>query len=1251
MKTLRLILTALITIGLVQIASPSYSDPSCTITISENAQTASGTSSSDVICITGNDNTVNALGGNDIVIDDGDNNTVNLGSGDDSIDASGGDGATIDGGEGDDQITGTPTDDGILGGNGDDEILGGNGDDVITGNDGADTINGGSGNDNLSGNVGNDSITGAAGDDTIDGGSSNDNLNGGDGIDLIIGAAGDDTIDGGSGNDNLAGDAGQDAIFGSSGQDSISGGLDNDALIGGSETDSLNGGAGLNKCDYSDSEPRTTTCVYDDAAPLLSSLTISADSWDTSTNSINAHIDLSVTDDIGLSYVRLLCKAPVTNSVTYTAFDIRYSPSGVTDYSVSSNLTSSIISGNALNSIYSVDSTIRQGMFPGVYTCSIEMIDQMNHSRTVSQTGFTLTRSGSGFDDDAPIIVVDALTPNPVDVGASDQYIDIDIRATDANSPDTGQLQCSKYENGSWYEPINLAWWTPLLVDYPNGGRFTATSVSATEVRYQVRVKIRKNMRAGDYRCGGATSDSLGNWTIRSNIFTLSIVNTSDDIDNAGPTVSNVTFTPSAIDVGAQNQTVNLKWTVSDATAWNWGYLACTSTTASPQQKILDAVLDKTSMGDYGGRQLTKSISGTAQEMSYDVNLVVPFGAYPDTYRCVASFSDTINNWSQTTIGDITVLRTPAGQPSQPQNLAFTPDESRPERGALTWDPPSSLGAPGLVDYQIDYSLNGETWITLADGLSTATQVNFSNLKTSTFYWFRVRADNGGNTVTGSAGATWSSTLATTTPDPLPPLAPQSTSQSNVTSYSTMLSWVAPTYNGGSVISNYIFETKREGTDEWVEIPHAVSTSTSISLTGLAPGTTYAYRVSAVNISGAGDSIESSFTTSSVSASAPRNLAVTNVAATSASLAWDLPETNGGSDITDYKVEVSLSGSEIWSEISHTASAQRTFGLSNLQKGKTYLVRISPVTNFGYGTTTDSISLTTETTTPASVTNLNASNITSSSASITWTAPIDNGGTPITDYQILTSRDAGNSWQPVNHSPFVTRSFNLSGLSPNTNYLVKIAAVNIVGNSAPIQVAVTTLPNLASSPQSLRATSTTNTSTTLLWDLPATNGGTGITNYVIEVSKDGNTFTRIARNPSAIRSAVISNLKPKQTYWLKVTAVTDIGEGISSDAINVSTTGFVPTAPTSLSVNSGKIYAQVSWKAATTDTSTPVTNYIVTISKDGGKTWLNFNKAVSKSRTLKITGLKSKKTYYVRVRAVNLVGTSGNSRILKIVTK
>ena len=142
-------------------------------------------------------------------------------------------------------------------------IEGGAGNDTITGNSAANTIWGGLGNDVLNGDAGNDVLVGDDGDDVLSGGAGNDTLTGGNGTDTadysayaanltislsvttaqtVVSGETDtlatiENLFGGSGSDTLTGSSSANVLKGGSGSDRLIGGLGNDSLDGGTGTD------------------------------------------------------------------------------------------------------------------------------------------------------------------------------------------------------------------------------------------------------------------------------------------------------------------------------------------------------------------------------------------------------------------------------------------------------------------------------------------------------------------------------------------------------------------------------------------------------------------------------------------------------------------------------------------------------------------------------------------------------------------------------------------------------------------------------------------------------------------------------------------------------------------------------------------------------------------------------------------------------------------------------------------------------
>lgn len=175
-----------------------------------------------------------------------------------------------------------------------------------------------------------------------------------------------------------------------------------------------------------------------------------------------------------------------------------------------------------------------------------------------------------------------------------------------------------------------------------------------------------------------------------------------------------------------------------------------------------------------------------------------------------------------------------ATAPAAPTGLAATAANGSV---ALSWTAGSN-GGSAITDYLIKYSTDESTWLTFADGTSTATSATVSGLTNGTLYFFRVSATNA---VTTSAA----STVVSTTPNVPPAPTGLSATPGNG---SVRLSWTAGSY-GGPAVEDYVVEYS---TDEstWSTFDDGTSAATSATVSGLTNGTLYFFRVSATNTLG-----------------------------------------------------------------------------------------------------------------------------------------------------------------------------------------------------------------------------------------------------------------------------------------------------------------------------------------------------------------------------------------------------------------
>ena len=254
-------------------------------------------------------------------------------------------------------------------------------------------------------------------------------------------------------------------------------------------------------------------------------------------------------------------------------------------------------------------------------------------------------------------------------------------------------------------------------------------------------------------------------------------------------------------------------------------------------------------------------------------------------------------------------------------------------------------------------------------------------------------------------------------------------------------------------------------------------------------------------------------------------------------------------------------------------------------------------------------------------------------ATVSWTAPVSNGGTAITGYTVTSS--PGNFTAPATGTSAI-----VSGLADGTAYTFTVTATNAIGTSAPSAPSTAVTPaTVPGAPTAVSAVAG-DAQATVSWTAPASDGGSAITGYTVTSAPGGVTATT-----AGATSAVVLGLTNGTAYRFTVTATNAIGTGAASVASSPVTPVPAPTAPaapTAVNASPGNTQATVTWTAPSSNGSA-ITNYTVT-SSPGGLT------ANSATTSATVTGLTNGTAYTFTVTATNSVGTGPSSAASSPVT-
>ena len=445
----------------------------------------------------------------------------------------------------------------------------------------------------------------------------------------------------------------------------------------------------------------------------------------------------------------------------------------------------------------------------------------------------------------------------------------------------------------------------------------------------------------------------------------------------------------------------------------------------------------------------------------------------------------------------------------------------------LTWsEATDNVGVAGYNVYVNEAKVN--------DTLVTGTEYSLTDLTAATEYSVTVTAVDAAENESAKSEAVVFTTEAEK--DTEAPTAPTEVKATEVTETTAKVTWSEATDNVGVVGYNvYLNETKVNDT---------LVTGTEYALTELTEATEYAVRVTAVDAAEneSARSEAATFTTlkkeepkDTEAPSVPTAVAAADITQTTAKVTWDASTDNVG--VVGYNVYVNEA------KVNASPVTVTEYDLTGLTEATEYTVRVTAVdaaenesarSEAVTFTTLEAEEEETDTEAPTAPAEVKATEVTETTAKLTWNEATDNVG--VAGYNVYVNE------AKVNEELVAGTEFALTDLTEATEYTVRVSAVDAAGNESARSEATTftTLesekpaPEKPAAPTNVKISEIKHTKALVTWDSVLARAAVEGYNVYLDGEKVNATPVKETRYE-------LTGLKVGTKYNVAVTAVNEEG--------------------------------------------------------------------------------------------------------------
>ncbi len=479
----------------------------------------------------------------------------------------------------------------------------------------------------------------------------------------------------------------------------------------------------------------------------------------------------------------------------------------------------------------------------------------------------------------------------------------------------------------------------------------------------------------------------------------------------------------------------------------------------------------------------------------------------------------------------------PPGPPGQPKVTAYTPSTTN-----LVWTPPTETGGREIIGYYIERREIGFEWTRVNSYPCPTLTYTCPGLRDGGRYEFRIIAVNDA----GPGAPSKPSEPVTAGVMKFKPGPPEGLHPDRVTKSAVTLSWRPPRDNGGCKIIGYMIEQKRREEKEFRKVNTHPHPNLSYTCTNLTEHKDYCFRVSAVNDIGEGEPCRASdWITIGEQPNQPK---------IDLSCVKDIRVRAG----EDFSVSINYTGypkptAQFWKDDIQLNNDSRVH-IQVTEEFVSIIVKASVREDAGHyrlrltneaGYDTASFRVTVLDT-PLPPRNLYGSDFAGEAFHLNWSAPLDDGGSEITNYIVEKAEKGTGNWQKVS-SYVTTTSTRIRNLILNKEYDFRVFAENHYGVSEPAYTDESIKakypfdpPGPPGQPQDFGSTTD---SITVQWNRPRDDGGSPVTGYVVEKRKTAQTWSRACHHEITDLTLRVGGLIENEEYEFRVAALNAAGQG------------------------------------------------------------------------------------------------------------